>query len=96
MKKNKFGKLQKRILCTLARNGSNGCPISILYLVAFPKKERTISYLTPILWRMQMQKLVRIERGSSMVFARKTYGYSVVEKAVQRIRKAAQVNPHGT
>lgn len=75
MKTNKFGKKQKQILRMLDKAGAVGCRYSKLYTAVFAEKEYSASYLTPILLRMQHQKLVSVhwERGQVWLYGKEPY-----------------------
>jgi len=60
MKTNKFGKLQKLILENVARSGEKGSLLPGLHELAFPGNTYPFSYITPILLRMEHQRLVKV------------------------------------
>lgn len=60
MKTNKFGKLQKLLIEALAKTEGKGCPVMVLYALAFPREVYPFSYMIPVLLRLVHQRVIRV------------------------------------
>jgi hypothetical protein len=60
MKANKFGKLQKLILMNVAESREKGSLLPALHKLAFPGDSYPLSYVTPVLLRMEHQQLIKV------------------------------------